>query len=182
MIEATITVVGNVASEPKLDKTASGTAYTHFRLASNASRFDRRSRTWVNEDASYYTVYCWRAPLADNVHDSLKIGQPVYVHGRMKVKEWRDDDGAPHWLAEIDARAIGHDLFRGTSEFKKPEPRTGKAEEEDAIDKTRAGYLKKRPEVNVDFETGEVTQVNGDTSPSDPAADPAADQPAEAVA
>jgi single stranded DNA-binding protein len=168
MIEATITVVGNVATEPKLGNTSNGTAYTHFRLAANGSRFDKRSRRWVNDDASYYTVFCWRAPLADNVSDSLEVGDPIYVHGRMRVKEWTDDKEVRHWLAEIDARAIGHDLFRGTSKFTRPEKdETSLKAEDEAIAKTRDEYLRNsspggdadpKPDGDgtVDLRTGEI--------------------------
>lgn len=183
MIEATITVVGNVATEPVLGCTTSGTAYTHFRMAANGMRFDKRSRRWIPDDASYYTVYCWRAPLADNVKASLGVGNPIFVHGRMRVKEWKDDKDIAHWIAEIDARAIGHDLFRGLSTFDKPKTDDTSIKEEDqAIREVRNGYLKRSAEEDdqassrrdaaeghgssVDLRTGEIIgpSANGTTS------------------
>ena len=67
MSEVNITVVGNVATEPKLDRNKNGDAFAHFRLACNNARYDARTRSWVDDDTSFYTVYCWRSPLADNI-------------------------------------------------------------------------------------------------------------------
>lgn len=156
MIDATITVVGNVATEPESTPTQSGTAFTHFRMASNGTRFDKRSRQWVPEDASFYTVHCWRDPLAKNVKESLKKGDPVFVHGRVKVREWHDDDNTVHRLTEIDARAIGHDLFRGKTRFMKNEQPEAKSEEADAAAQSRKRYAKISDDENVDTTTGEI--------------------------
>lgn len=170
MIEATVSVVGNVATKPRLAYAANGAAYTHFRLAANGSRFDRRSRSWVNDEASYYTVFCWRAPLADNVNNSLDVGHPIYVHGRMRVREWTDDKDARHWLAEIDARAIGHDLYRGTTVYQKPPDKTSLEAEDNAIERTRNEYFGHAAEVpdedvvaaDAGADTGKVDLVTGE--------------------
>lgn len=50
---------------------------------------------------------------------SLSVGDPVIVQGRLKVRtEVRD--GQSWTSADIDAVAIGHDLSRGTSAFRRP--------------------------------------------------------------
>ncbi|MBB5790729.1 single-stranded DNA-binding protein [Jiangella mangrovi] len=140
MSEVNITVVGNVATEPKLDKNKNGDAFAHFRLACNNARYDARSRSWVDDDTSFYTVYCWRSPLADNIAASLHKGDPVVVYGRLKNREWRDKNEASRVSPEITARSLGHDLYRGTSMFTKVTRPPLIPDEDDAVENVREMY------------------------------------------
>lgn len=157
MSEVNITVVGNVATEPKLDRNRNGDAFAHFRLASNSARYDARSRSWVDDDTSFYTVYCWRSPLADNIAVSLHKGDPVVVYGRLKNREWRDDNQAMRISPEITARSLGHDLYRGTSTFTKVSRQPAIPEDDDAVESVRAAYFAADDQHGVvDRRTGEI--------------------------
>jgi single-strand DNA-binding protein len=114
-------VVGNVATQPKTALTNNGHVVSSFRLASSVRRFDKVRREWVDDEPSYITVVCWRR-LAENIASSVSKGQPVVVHGRLKVKEW-ENDGRKGTTVEIEASAVGHDLSLGTSMWAKHEPR-----------------------------------------------------------
>jgi single-strand DNA-binding protein len=47
-------------------------------------------------------------------------GDPLLVTGRMRVREWDNGEGKPRgYAAEIEATAMGHDLSRGTSAFRR---------------------------------------------------------------
>lgn len=140
MSEVNITVVGNVATEPKLDRNKNGDAFAHFRLACNNARYDARTRSWVDDDTSFYTVYCWRSPLADNIAASLHKGDPVVVYGRLKNREWRDKNEASRVSPEITARSLGHDLYRGTSTFTKVTRPPLIPDEDDAVETVREMY------------------------------------------
>ncbi len=157
MSEVNITVVGNVATEPKLDRNKNGDAFAHFRLASNSARYDARSRSWVDDDTSFYTVYCWRSPLADNIAVSLHKGDPVVVYGRLKNREWRDDNQTMRISPEITARSLGHDLYRGTSTFTKVSRQPAIPEDDDAVESVRAAYFAADDQHGVvDRRTGEI--------------------------
>jgi single-strand DNA-binding protein len=117
MNETTVTLVGNVATEVKYRETASGIPSASFRLASTARRWDRERGLWVDAGTSFYTVWAWRW-LAGNVSTSIGVGDPVVVHGRMRIREW-EKDGQRYTTVEIDATALGHDLSRGTSVFRR---------------------------------------------------------------
>ncbi|SDS29809.1 single-stranded DNA-binding protein [Jiangella sp. DSM 45060] len=157
MSEVMITVVGNVATEPRLDETKKGETFASFRLACNGQRYDSRARSWVDDDTSFYTVYCWRSPLADNIKASLRKGDPVVVHGRLKNREWRDDQHVVRISPEITARSLGHDLYRGTSSFTKVSRQPFLPEDDDAVDSVRAAYLVTHDEqAVVDKRTGEI--------------------------
>ncbi|RNL63175.1 single-stranded DNA-binding protein [Nocardioides marmoriginsengisoli] len=71
---------------------------------------------WVEGQTSWYTVNCWRG-LGRNVADSVRKGDAVVVHGRVRVDVWEREDqqASVSWL--VDATFVGHDLSKGTSAF-----------------------------------------------------------------
>ncbi len=111
------TVVGNLASEVSLRTTASGRAFASFRIASNPRKFNRATNQWVDSDPNYLTVACWGA-LAENAQESLKKGDPVVVSGKLKIRQWQDGEKSGTNV-EVEAQALGADLARGTSTFKR---------------------------------------------------------------
>ncbi len=111
------TVVGNLASEVSLRTTASGRAFASFRIASNPRKFNRATNQWVDADPNYLTVTCWGA-LAENAQESLKKGDPVVVNGKLKIRQWQDGEKSGT-AVEVDAQAVGADLARGISTFKR---------------------------------------------------------------
>jgi single-strand DNA-binding protein len=111
------TVVGNAVTDVSLRTTTTGTSVASFRLASNSRRFDKATKSWVDQEPSYLSITAW-AQLAENVALSVHKGQPIVVTGKLKVRQWQDGDKSGT-AVEIDAQAIGHDLNRGTSDFTK---------------------------------------------------------------
>src|SRR3954467_7999426 len=79
-MEPTITLHGNLVADPSHRLTADGVSLARFRIASSGRRFDKESEGWVNTDAVYMSVSCWRR-LADNVRSSLHKGDTVLVQG-----------------------------------------------------------------------------------------------------
>ncbi|WP_421106299.1 single-stranded DNA-binding protein [Streptomyces sp. NEAU-S77] len=127
MNETWTTVVGNAATRPDFWETAAGVAVARFRLAATVRRWDRKSEGWVDAYTSFYTVWTWRT-LAANVAASVSLGEPLLVHGTLRVRErekeregaGEGESGPKRWItAEIDAAAVGHDLTRGTSAFRR---------------------------------------------------------------
>ena len=116
MSDGFITLVGNVASDVRTVKSERGTAITSFRFAHTPRRFNPQAGRWGDGPTSFYGVTCWRS-LAEHCRDSLHKGDPVVVFGRLRIRDWRTEDGRPGKDAEIDAISVGHDLVRGTSTF-----------------------------------------------------------------
>jgi single-strand DNA-binding protein len=73
---------------------------------------------WGNGITSFYDVACFRR-LADHVAGSVVRGDPVIVHGRLRMREWQKDDRKGK-DAQIVASHIGHDLAYGVSSFRRP--------------------------------------------------------------
>ena len=123
MNETLVTVAGNVASETRERVTAAGVRVASFRLASTERRYNKELQAWRDGDTVYYTVTCWRS-MAENAAESVQKGQPMIVHGRLRVSSY-EKDGLPRTAVEIEARSLGHDLTWGVSTFTKAGPSTG---------------------------------------------------------
>ncbi|MFI5678134.1 single-stranded DNA-binding protein [Streptomyces cellulosae] len=117
MNETIISVVGNVATQPVYRELATGPS-ARFRMAVTSRYLDREKNVWTDGHTNFFTVWANRQ-LATNTAASLNVGDPVVVQGRLKVRtEVRE--GQQSWTsADIDAVAIGHDLARGTSAFRR---------------------------------------------------------------
>jgi single-strand DNA-binding protein len=117
MNETMVCAVGNVATQPVYRETASG-ASARFRLAVTARYWDREKNAWADGHTNFFTVWANRQ-LATNAAASLGVGDPVVVQGRLRVRS-ETREGQNWTSADIDAVAIGHDLARGTSAFRRP--------------------------------------------------------------
>ncbi|MFJ9518705.1 single-stranded DNA-binding protein [Kitasatospora sp. NPDC101801] len=116
MNETMVTMIGNVATVVSYSQTAAGVPVANFRMAATERRYDREKGDWVDGETSWVTVTAWRW-LAANVVSSLSKGDPVVVSGRLRVREWGEEEKR-RCVVEIDARVVGHDLGRGTTAFR----------------------------------------------------------------
>lgn len=116
MNETLVTLVGNAATGVDFRETASG-GMARFRFAVTPRRWDREKQLWADGHTSFYTVWAWRT-LAANLSGSVAVGEPLVVHGRLKVRE-EEREGQRRTFVDIEAVAVGHDLTRGTSAFRR---------------------------------------------------------------
>ncbi|GAB3602026.1 single-stranded DNA-binding protein [Microbacterium aureliae] len=113
----TITLIGNVATDPVLKTLPGGAAVAEFRLATTHRRYDGSSGAWVDAGTNFYTVSAYRR-LGEHAAASLHRGERVIVSGRLKVRQW-ETDTARGTSVDIDAEGLGHDLMWGVSAFTK---------------------------------------------------------------
>ena len=118
MNESYITVVGRVVADPQSRTTRTGVPFAAFRLASTVRRVNRETGQYEDGGTSFYNVSAFRA-LGANVANSLKKGEPVVVHGRLRVNQWMRADNSHATSVEIDAYSVGHDLTWGTTSLVK---------------------------------------------------------------
>ncbi|PVE11051.1 single-stranded DNA-binding protein [Streptomyces scopuliridis] len=116
MNDTVVTVVGNVATGVEFRESASG-GVARFRFAVTGRRWDRQKNGWADGPTSFYTVWAWRT-LGANLAASVSVGEPLVVHGRLRVRE-DEREGQRRTSVEIDAVAVGHDLTRGTAAFRR---------------------------------------------------------------
>ncbi|MEV4891367.1 single-stranded DNA-binding protein [Nonomuraea sp. NPDC055795] len=114
-----ITLTGNVASEPRQYTFEDGVRVTSLRVLTSHRYFDKKTGQWADGEKVCFAVRCWRA-LADNVAQSIRVGHPVVVSGKLRIREFGAEDDR-RFMAEVEASSVGHDLRWGTGVFSKPE-------------------------------------------------------------
>ena len=107
----------------------------NFRVASTPRL--KKEGKWIDGDTTWYSVTAWRH-LAENIRDSVKKGDAVVVHGRLRTDVWEREDGQSTSSLRIEASLVGHDLTRGASTFLRSQrpPRTDTAEVEQEVEAT----------------------------------------------
>lgn len=117
MNESFVTVCGNVTDVPEVKHGKdTGHPFTVFRLAQNTSRREPDGAL-VDTGVSFYDVIAFGA-LGANVADSVGMGNPVVVHGRLRVREWSSGEKKGIEV-QIEAHSIGPNLTFGTTQFTK---------------------------------------------------------------
>jgi len=121
--ETYLTVLGWVGGDVQFKEVSGRTARVSFRVGSTPRHYDRTHGTWIDKPTTWFNVECWRT-LAQNAFESLRIGQPVIITGRLRTNEWTDDAGERRSRVVLEAFSIGHDLSRGTTSFTRNPPRS----------------------------------------------------------
>ncbi|MFI6455895.1 single-stranded DNA-binding protein [Streptosporangium amethystogenes] len=112
-----VTLTGNVAATPRQHTFPDGSRVTSLKIASTSRYFDRENQQWRNGETTYFGVRCFRG-LADNVAQSVQLGQPVVVQGRLRIREFTHE-GERRFMPEVEANSLGHDLRWGLGSFSK---------------------------------------------------------------
>ena len=107
--ETTITVIGNLTSDPELRFTPSGSAVANFTLASTPRTFDRTSNEWKDGETLFLRSAVWREA-AENVAESLTKGMRVIVTGRLKSRSYETKEGEKRTVIELEVDEIGPSL------------------------------------------------------------------------
>jgi single-strand DNA-binding protein len=141
-----LTVPGRIATKPERLTSKNG-AGVRFRIASTERYFNRTAEAWNEAEPVYLTVSCWRK-LADNVLMSLRVGDPVIVHGKL-VNPTFERDGRVERRLEISAGSIGPDLRWSTA----------------VVTRTRAAAADEPPGTEPPSSAGTVP--SGESSPAD---------------
>jgi single-strand DNA-binding protein len=113
-----ITVIGNLVADPET-KTAGGHKLAKLRLATN-ERIKDASGQWKDGDTTYIDVTCWRRLAEGSM--SLKKGQRVVVHGKLRGRSFVRKDGTNGYGYEIEAADIGASIINSAVEKKDIQP------------------------------------------------------------
>ena len=92
-----VTLLGNLGGDAELKHTPSGTAVCTFSVATQWRIKDRDTGDW-KEETDWHRVVYWRS---DKVAPYLKKGQPVYVEGRLRTRQWEDKGGNTRYMTEV---------------------------------------------------------------------------------
>src|SRR6184192_6286 len=116
--ETTITVVGNLTTDPELRFTPSGAAVANFTVASTPRTLDKQSGEWKDGEALFLRCNIWRQA-AENVAESLSRGTRVIVSGRLKQRSFETKEGEKRTVMELEVDEIGPSLRYATAKVNK---------------------------------------------------------------
>ena len=129
MSDTYVTLHGWVGSDVTY-RDPQGISVANFRVASTPRL--KKEGKWGAGETTWYSVTVWRH-LAENIRDSVRKGDAVVVHGRLRTDTWKREDGELNSSLQIEASLVGHDLTRGTSLFTRtPRPEQRSESEVDA--------------------------------------------------
>ena len=140
-----ITITGNAVDTPSLSYTPTGTAVATLRLA-RTERYRNNTGQWVNGDALFVRVTCWRQ-LAENVSESVGKGDSVVVQGKLRSRTFDDDrlvvretgEVAQRQVFEITADDVSVSLRNAAVKITRSERSQGAQAEADAQDQAAEG-------------------------------------------
>ena len=93
-----VIIVGNLGQDPEARFTPQGTAVTNLSIATNES--------WKNQDGQTQDRTEWHravlyGKMAETASEYMKKGSMVYVEGRLRTKEWEDQNQNKRKTTEI---------------------------------------------------------------------------------
>ena len=124
----TMTFHGRVGTKVELRE--GSVPWVLFRVASTPSWFDQATRTWRDLETIWISVKAWRN-LAQNAAESLEVGDPVVVIGKVRTEKWTTQDGQPRESTVLEANLIGHDLTWGVTKLQRVDRQPASAAKSD---------------------------------------------------
>ena len=107
--ETTITVIGNLVSDPELRFTPSGSPVANFTVASTPRTFDKNSNEWKDGESLFLRCSVWRET-AENVAESLTKGMRVILSGDLKQRSYETKEGEKRTVIELEVQEVGPSL------------------------------------------------------------------------
>ena len=112
--ETTITIIGNLTSDPELRFTPSGAAVANFTVASTPRVYDKATSEWEDGNTLFLPCSIWR-DAAEHCADSLTKGTRVIVQGRLQQRSYDDREGNKRTIYEVAVDDVGPSLLRATA-------------------------------------------------------------------
>ncbi len=97
-------VIGNVTKDPEMRTTTSGQQVLSIGVATN-ERWKDRATNEDKERAEFHNVVVWGA-LAQDVANTVKKGNRVFVSGRVQTRSWETKEGQKRYTTEIVADSL----------------------------------------------------------------------------
>lgn len=92
--ETTLTIRGNLTSEPQQFFSPKGDSVVNFNVASNARGYDRVHKEWYSKKPLIIRCAVWGEEAGQHVMNSLHRGAAVIVYGNLEPVDMEGKDGA----------------------------------------------------------------------------------------
>jgi single-strand DNA-binding protein len=100
-----VILTGNLTRDPELSTlSASGTSVCSLRIACNGRRKNNDSGQWEDQP-NFFDVTVWGAQ-GENCHRFLSKGRPVAIDGRLRWREWTNNEGQKRQAVDIIAESV----------------------------------------------------------------------------
>lgn len=96
-------LIGNVGKDPEARTLQGGAKVAQFTLATTERFSDRSGES--HENTEWHTVVVWNKP-AEFVEKYVKKGAQVFVEGKIRTRDWSDQQGNKRYSTEIVADKI----------------------------------------------------------------------------
>lgn len=94
-----VILIGNVGADPEIRTLESGVKMARIRIATTERIYNRESQE-ARDHTEWHSVVLWRN-LADVADRFIRKGSQVYIEGRLRSREWTDQQGVKRYSIEI---------------------------------------------------------------------------------
>ncbi len=98
-----VIIVGNLGQDPEVRHMPNGNAVANITVATSESWKDQQGQ--IQERTEWHRVVLYKR-LAEITGQYLKKGSKVYLEGKLKTRDWQDQQGVKHYTTEI----IAHEM------------------------------------------------------------------------
>jgi single-strand DNA-binding protein len=98
-----VILVGNLGANPEMRFTQGGQAVANLRLATTERWTDRNGQK--QEQTEWHRVVVW-GKQAEICGQYLTKGRQIYVEGRIRTRQWQDQQGQKRFTTEIVAQTV----------------------------------------------------------------------------
>jgi len=98
-----VILVGNLGANPEMRFTQGGQAVANLRLATTERWTDRNGQK--QEQTEWHRVVVW-GKTAEIVGQYCTKGRQIYVEGRIRTRQWQDQQGQKRYSTEVVATSV----------------------------------------------------------------------------
>ncbi len=98
-----VILVGNLGANPEMRFTQGGQAVANLRLATTERWTDRNGQK--QEQTEWHRIVVW-GKQAEICGQYLTKGRQIYVEGRIRTRQWQDQQGQKRFTTEIVAQNV----------------------------------------------------------------------------
>lgn len=99
-----VILIGNLGADPETRYTASGSAVCNVRMATSRSWRDRNTNE-MREETEWHRVVLF-GRLGEIAGEYLRKGARIYIEGRIRTNQWKDQQGQDRYTTEIVAEEM----------------------------------------------------------------------------
>lgn len=104
-----VTILGNLGADPEIKRTQDGRPIVNLRVATSESWRDKGSGE-RREKTEWHRVVIFNEGLAKVCEQYVQKGTTVYIEGKLRTREWEDQQGQKRYATEVVLEAFGGTL------------------------------------------------------------------------